>query len=394
MTEYRTIEAGEMYASADVGNSSVKLILTDEHGKKARKQPSVISFLPVVPQFEDEDLAVLVANLHKNMVAHITSESLKRNGLYAVGELANVHGGNGFNIKHHKKAEHDLTIIQPMAMIATMAVQNAYKRFGELPKKIECNVQYTSAIPVVDYTKAEAKTLENRLKGTHILIVYVGEGHRVIVIINVTGAKVVQEGIPAFYALYGGSPNLFESYNKRYNVNFDGKNFASRKILFVDIGDGTLELIYVENGKPVVMKSSGARLGVGHASEKALKSFKSHYNFRAAISRSNFMEKVLTDSDKWHTEAVNELDSAIFEQEQQIYDAIIDTIENTLSYDLDDVVIFGGGTNVFTHLENQLIDYADGYKMRVLWIDGKDSALLNAIGLDELNTRLYFKKEV
>lgn len=379
-------------ASADVGNSSTKVIMVDGEIKKARKQPTVISYLPAVPKFEDEELNVLVTNLHKNIVVNITSPSISRNGLFAVGDVANIYGGSGFNIKLHKKAERDLTIIQPLAMVATTAIQNAFAQSGELPAALTIDLEYATAIPVVDYSKADAKALEGRLLGNHILTVYVGEGHQVQVTVNIVSVKVVQEGIPAFYALIEGNPSLFEAYNKRYDLKFTGKNFAGRKMLFVDIGDGTIELIAIVNGKPVVTKSNGVRLGVGHASEKAVISFKTNYKFNADLTRANFMDKVLNKNDNWHNEASNELKLAVFEQEQRTFDVIVDTIENVLLSDLDDVVVFGGGTNVFTKLEEQLVTYTERYKMRVLWITGKESSLLNAIGLDELNNKVFFKK--
>jgi len=322
---------------------------------------------------------------------HVTSKSISQNGLFAVGDIANVYGGDGFNIKHHKKAERDITIIQPLAMIATTAVQNAYTQNNELPRVISIDLEYATAIPVVDYTKADAKALEERLSGTHVLVVYVGEGLQVQVTINVTAAKVVQEGIPAFYALVEGNQSLFDTYNTRYDTKFTGHDFAKRKMLFVDVGDGTTELIAIVNGKPVVTKSDGVRLGVGHASEKALVAFKDKYKFNAELTRSTFMEKVLNKNDKWHNEARQELKLAVHEQEGKVFDAIVQTIENTLLSDVDDVVVFGGGTNVFANLEQQLVDYTKRYKMRVLWINGKESSLLNAIGLDELNNKVFFK---
>lgn len=381
-------------ASADVGNSSTKVIVFDGILKKARKQPSAMSYLPIVPSFEDEDVDTLVANLHKNIVVHITSPSIAQGGLYAIGDMANVHGGSGFNIKHHVKAEQDITIIQPIAMIATTAVQNAFIESGELPKSLNVDVEYASAIPVVDYSKANAKALEERLIGTHLLILYVGEGLQVQVNVNIKAAKVVQEGVPAFYALIAGNPSMFADYNERYGTNFSGLDFARRKMLFVDLGDGTMELIYIAEGKPMVKKSGGARVGVGHASEKAILSFKNKYRFNAELTRANFMEKVLNISDNWHNEAKNELQLMVREQEQKAFDAIVGAVENTLLNDVDDIVLFGGGTNTFIDLKKQLIEYTNKYKMRVLWIDGKESSLLNAIGLDELNNKLFFKAKV
>ena len=377
-------------ASADVGNSSTKIIVTDGIYKRSRKQTSVVSYLPMLPKFEDEDLDVLVTNLHKNIVVHFSSSTV-RSGLYAVGDFAQIHNGIGFNIDQHKKAEQDITIIQPISMIAVSAIQNEFDRMKALPDTIHINVEYSTAIPVVDYTKANARALENRLLGNHILIVHVGEDHRVTVSVNITDAKVVQEGIPAFYALVNGPSSLFVAYNERYKVNFSGKDFAKRKILFIDIGDGTIELIYVENGKPVITKSSGARMGVGHASQKALQTFVDLYKFNGEITRSKFMDKVLNHRDKWHNESKQVLSTTLFEQENRIYEKIKDTIENVLTHDVDDLVVFGGGANVFRPLENHLINYTDRYKMRVLWITGNIATMLTAIGLDDLNQKVFFK---
>lgn len=382
-------------ASADVGNSSTKIIVLDGVSRKSRIQPTSVAYLPAVPSFEDDELTTLVANLHKNMVVHITSPSITHSGIYAVGDIANVYGGSGFDIEQHKKADHNNTIIQPMAMIAAAAVQNEFERNKKLPMSLFLEVEYTTAIPVVDYSKADARMLESRLmcdpSRAHVVVVYVGEGMQVHVTINVKAAKVVPEGIPAFYALINSSESMFASYNKRYSVNFSGEDFTNRKILFVDIGDGTTELIYFEDGKPVVKKTDGMRAGVGHASEKAIEAFKDRYKIRGKMNRTTYMKKVLNESDKWHYEASQELKLTTHEQEEQILIKIKKMIENVLSYDLDDIVVFGGGTNVFTNLEHNLINYADDYKLRVLWINGKAAALLNAIGLNELNTKVYFK---
>ena len=385
--ELVTIEA---LAGADCGNSTTKSILRFGNVVKARKQPTIYAYLPVVPQFEDEDLDTLVANLHKNMVVNITSKAVRRNGLFAVGDIATINGGDGFNIKQHKKSEMDLTVIQPLSMIATAAIQTVYKENGELPGTLEINLKYDTAIPVVDYSKADAMALENRLKDTHVLIVYVGEGHRVTVTINIKEAKVVQEGIPAFYALINGSPEMFAAYNAKYGLNFTGKSFAKRKILFVDIGDGTLELIFVEEGRPKAKKSRGYRYGVGHASELAIKAFKDQYNLRGNITRTHFMDKINNVNDKWHNEAARTLHDAKYDQQYKILDAIAETVENVLTYDLDDIVVMGGGTNVFTELYDMIVNYAERYKLKVLWIDGKIASLMNVYGLDELNTKMFF----
>lgn len=381
-------------ASADVGNSSTKIIVLDGVGIKARIQPTLTSYLPTIPRFEDEDVNTLVANLHKSMIVHITSPSITRNGLYAVGESSYNHGGEGFNIKHHKKAEHNTTIIQPLSMIAATMIQNEFSKHNELPESLTLNVEYATAIPVVDYSKAGSKQLEERLKGTHILVVYIGEGVQCHVTINVDAARVIQEGIPALYALVEGGSHMFTDYNKLYGVNYSGKDFANRKMLFVDIGDGTTELITIVDGKPVITKSKGIRAGVGHASELAIAAFKENNGIESDLTRSEFMKKVLDNNDKWHGEAMKELNLAIDGQEDKIFIQVKDVIENTLSYDVDDVVIFGGGAKVFNDLEMRLIEYANRYKIRVLCIKGKEATLMNVIGLDELNKRVLFRKKV
>lgn len=377
-------------ASGDIGNSSSKIIIVDNVATKARKQPTVVSYLPTVPQFEDHETATLVANLHKNMVVHVTSKGIERGGLFAVGAIANSFGGAGFNIQSHKKAERDLTLIQPLAMIAVNAVQNAYAATNTLPDDLSINVDYTSAIPVVDHSKAAAIALQERWLGKHNIIVYVGESMQVPVTINVHGSKIVQEGIPAFYAVLKGEQSMFDEYNKRYNLNVTGKHFAEKKILFVDIGEGTLELILVVDGVPIVIKSAGYRLGVGHAGEKAIAAFKDEHKFNADLTRSTFMQKVLDTRDTWHDEAKRALDFATYEQQSKIYDAIIGHVENVLLNDLDEMVVFGGGTNVFTNLKEELASYAERYKMRMLWINEDIASLLNAIGLDELNRNVFF----
>lgn len=386
-----TFETIEAEGVADCGNSTTKTIYTAVEGRKARKQPSVIKFLSTIPTFEDDDLDTLIANLQKNIVVSFASSGVNLCGMYAVGDRANDDGGSSFNVKRHKKSEQDLTVIQPLSMLAVMAIQNEYNKNKQLPTSLIINMTYTTAIPVVDFEAADAKALEKRLTGSHTIVVYVGEGKQVHVTINVTSAKVYKEGIPAMYAIANAEASMFKKYNERYKEKFTGNDFTKRKILLADIGDGTLELIYVVDGKPIINKSTGERLGVGHASEKAIAAFKKNNKIKSKITRTMFMDKVLNGRDKWHDEAEEELKKAAPDQEKQIYDAIIDAIEGVLSGDVDDLVLFGGGTNVFVDLHDKLIHYANDYKINVLWIDGKEAALLNALGLAELS-KVSFKK--
>ena len=376
----------------DMGNSSAKMVLVNSEGVKRKLyQPSLITPIPSLPSYVEENVSKAVQELHSNMIVHIVSPGLKRAGLYAVGEKSDSIGNStNMNIRIGNKYEHAIPVVMPLATIATQAVQDAYESTKEIPTDLKISATYATAIPAREFTPEIAKALEKRFAGTHLVTVFVSD-QKTLVSIEFTKVKVTQEGVPAVYALAEGKEDLLKEYNEKYGVVMKNVGFRSRKLLFVDIGDGTTELIYIVNGRPVTDKCTGKRFGVGHAAAEAKKKFDSEMNLDIEMNRQHFMQAVRDSTHHYHNEAVDAIEFGNMQQSVKILEAITEMYATELQGNVDDIVVIGGGSSAFrSTLYEDLVDFTDSVRTRTLWVPEQYATTMNVDGLDILSDNVFF----
>lgn len=383
--------------AADVGNSSTKAIIRplEENAKpKALKQKTLISPNVTVPSMVEEELETSINNLTNNMIVHINSKALKRASTFAVGEKATSVGRvkRNMNIAIGDKHTNDIPVVMVLSLIASKAVQDYYSINKTLAKDIDVSVEYSTALPAREYNPSIARKYEQRLlEEVHIVDIYVN-GTPVTVRINFEKVKVAQEGVPAVYAIIEGGENLLTEYHKQYVDNTVNKDFGNKKLLLVDIGDGTTEFIYVSSGKPVNDLCDGKRFGVGHAADVAKNLFDEEVKVQISMTRQQFMQVVLDKEHHFHDSAVQAMNQANVEQAELILEQVQDMVLNMLSGNVDDIVVFGGGSAAFKEdMYDTLIEFTKSVGARTLWIPEKTAPSLNAIGLDILNEKVFFK---
>lgn len=380
-------------SSLDNGNSSAKARIRNENGVEKIHQKSLVKPFLTLPTFSETSLATAVANLYDNMIVHVTSPSVKLNGLYAVGEKARKLGkARNMNIHIGKKHTDDIPVIMGLSIIACKAVRDDFKEKEELSKEIDVEVEYSSALPATEFTPENAKFFEKRLlNGPHIVDVY-ATSHPVTVRITFKEVKVTQEGNPAVFAIVSGEESLLDDYNNIYSpaVNSD---FQFEKILSIDIGDGTTELVYTVNGKPITEWCKGVRNGVGHAADEANKLLEENLSLELRMNRQEFMDAVLDESNKIHSDAQYAMSQATAIKSQELLDEIQDMYQDVLKGDVGVFAVFGGGAATFrSALYEDLLEYANANDVKLLWIPDKYAAFINVLGLDFLNEQLFFKK--
>jgi len=383
--------------AADVGNSSTKAIIRplDDNAKpKALKQKTLISPSITVPPMVEEDLETSINNLTNNMIVHINSKALKRASTFAVGEKATSVGRvkRNMNIAIGDKHTNDIPVVMVLSLIASKAVQDHYSINKTLPKDIDVSVEYSTALPAREYDPSVARVYEQRLlEEVHIVDIYVN-GTPVTVRVNFEKVKVAQEGVPAVYAIIEGGEKLLSEYHNKYGSKSANKDFEKKKLLLVDIGDGTTEFIYVASGKPINDLCDGKRFGVGHAADVAKNLFDEDVKVQITMTRQQFMQVVLDKEHHFHDAAVDAMNQANVEQAELILEQIQDMVLNTLSGNVDDIVVFGGGSAAFKEdMYQTLIEFTESVGARTLWIPEDKAPSLNAIGLDILNEKVFFK---
>lgn len=381
----------KLLIGTDIGNSETKMILNQE----LIKQPSVVKYLLVKPNVHETDHLKNVTNLLDQLVVNISSKALRRNGLYLVGNRANITADKveNMNIKLGNKHKHDIPVVMTLSMIAGRSIQNHYKETGEIPSTIEVSSKMSTAIPASEYTPVKAKHLEERfLNGEHIVIVHVGE-ELVSVKIKFEKVKVTQEGVPALFALLESDQKVLDEYNKEYSQKVTPKDLRNKKILHVDIGDGTTEYIYTNGLNPVNDACSGERRGVGHATEEANTLLKEQVGGHLDINRQQFMSILKDNTHNLFDEANKSLDLAKYSQAQLILEDIQEKYTRNAAGNVDLIAVYGGGSVQFKeNLYQDLLEFAKEVRCSILWIPETHAVDMNVRGLNVLNQKVLFKK--
>lgn len=375
----------------DIGNSETKMIVNDT----LIKQPSVVKRLLSKPNVMETNVEKNIANLLDELIVHVTSNAIKRSGLYFIGKRANITADKveNMNIKLGNKSKHDIPVLMTLSMLAARSVQLAYQENQELPSSISVDVSMTTAIPASEYSADQARYLEGRFTSNdHVVIVYVGETP-VTVTLHFQTVKVTQEGIPALYALLERDNEILKNYNEHYKKQAVPKDFANKRILHVDIGDGTTEYIYTVGMNPVTDVCSGKKRGVGHATEEANQLLKEEVGGFLNLNRQQFMDIFRDPSHNLHDLAVRFMQEARYSQAQRILEDIQEKYSD-IAGNVDVIAVYGGGSIQFKEeLYEDLLDFANNVHCEVLWIPEKYAVDMNVNGLHVINEKILFKKQ-
>ena len=381
------------YLSADTGNSSFKAIIVDtmEQTKKlVVKQPSASHFLLKNPIFSEENPKIAVTNLLDEMIVHASSDGLKRIGKFAVGSKAYRASEDGtprlMNIKIGNKHKEDLFMLMPLSSIAAKAVQDSFDATGEIPNELNVNVSFTTALPAREFTPEIAEEISQRfVNGTHTIDMYAMK-KPTIVRITFERAKVYKEGIPAIHAIVNGGKLVFKEYDEKYpNKPLKNVDLLKKKVLLVDVGDGTTEFIYIVNGA-VHELSRGERRGVGQAVTSAIELLREELGIDLKMNRQQFMDAVQDQTHHYHSEAKQCFEAARIDEIERIAESISEMFLNKLAGNVDLIIVAGGGSIAFKNeLSELLYDFAEETNSQVLWTPKRMAVSLNAIGLDILN---------
>lgn len=377
----------------DIGNSETKTIVDDI----LIKQPSVIKRLIDKPNFTESGDQKNVINLLDDLVVDISSSALKRSGLFFVGKRANLTADGdveNINIDLGGKYKHDIPVVMTLSMVSARAIQMEYQKTNEIPSTLNLNIDMVTAIPASEYSKDKAEQLQKRfLNDYHLVSVYVGN-NPVMVKIQFNFVKVTQEGVPALYSFLTSDENLLSDYKGMYiDDDLKPENLRNKKILHVDIGDGTTEYIYTVGLNPVVDACSGERRGVGHATEKAKELLKKEVSEHMEMNRQQFMS-ILRDPDhNIHEDANHLMRKARVLQSDRISEDVKKKYLNNAAGNVDIIAVYGGGSVQFKReLHDELKEFAEEVKCKLLWIPENYAVDANVNGMMVLMEEVFAKQ--
>jgi len=371
----------ELVTGIDIGNAKTEIAFEENGQLKLVRQPSIIAYLARRPEANDLPLDLIMENLMDNLIVNISSPSIKKNGDYYIGRKAMESQGMKMNMKINLggKATHDLPVITSLGMIAATAIKQKYDTEGELIESLSLDLKMATAIPSSEYSTQAAQILEERFKKSHIVTVYLGE-QQVMVNIKVTSCKVTEEGKTAMIAFANSDKDILRNFNKKYGENKVPNDFLESRTLHTDIGDGTSEFVVIEGLNPIQGLSDGKRLGVGHASDTAIKILKDKMRGFDRFTRQQLQEWLKKDNDKGEL-AREAMDEAIYEQAQSILEEIQTSYQELASLEADYLFVHGGGSITFQDsLQEELEQYAEQGHFQVVWIPEEYATTMNSRG--------------
>ena len=378
----------------DIGNAKTEMAFESEKQLQLVRQPSVISYLPRTPESNDLPLEQVMENLIDNLIVNISSPSIKRNGDYYIGKKAMQHDGIKTNmmISLGGKSTHDLPVITSLSLVAATSVKKYYDTEGELPESLSINLKMATAIPSSEYSRQNAKTLEDRFKNKHILTLYIGE-YQVLTSIKVVECKVTEEGRTSMLAFLNSDNEILQDFNEIYGENKKPSDFLKARTLHSDIGDGTSEFVVIEGASPVQGLSKGKRLGVGHASDLAISLLREQINISDKFTRQQLQEWVGRENEKGQL-ARTLMKEASYVQALSILEEIQLAYQELASSDVDYAFVHGGGSITFKEdLQEELMSFAEHNHFKVVWIPEKFATTMNSRGTFYLAKMLFCKNK-
>ncbi|MGG4506347.1 ParM/StbA family protein [Heyndrickxia sporothermodurans] len=378
----------------DIGNAKTEMAFESEKQLQLVRQPSVISYLPRTPESNDLPLEHIMENLMDNLIVNISSPSIKRNGDYYIGKKAMQHDGIKTNmmISLGGKSTHDLPIITSLSLVAATSVKKHYDTEGELPESLSINLKMATAIPSSEYSRQNAKTLEDRFKNKHILTLYIGE-YQVLTSIKVVECKVTEEGRTSMLAFLNSDNEILQEFNEIYGENKKPSDFLKARTLHSDIGDGTSEFVVIEGASPVQGLSKGKRLGVGHASDLAISLLREQINISDKFTRQQLQEWLGRENEKGQL-ARSLMKEATYGQALSILEEIQLAYQELASSDVDYAFVHGGGSITFKEdLQQELMSFAEHNHFKVVWIPEKYATTMNSRGTFYLAKMLFCKNK-
>ncbi|WP_186672981.1 ParM/StbA family protein [Sporosarcina sp. BP05] len=383
----------------DIGNDKMKIRETESPELGVIKIESAYRKLTMVPEIQELDLKKNVVNLLDNLVVNITSSSIERSGLYSIGKKAtDTSKANLYNmdIETGKKHEEDFMLIGTLGFVAARTIQKEFELSGEVRESLTTSVYMSTAIPASQHNAISARALEERFtKPTHIVIVFLGE-KQITINISFKKVKVMKEGVPALYAILEGDEEMFEEFNVENSSEWNGSDFADKKIMHADIGSGTTEYVFTNGVNPVSDRCTGERQGMGHAIAEAIKLMEKKRE-GLSINRQQF-SKYIERPDEFPKDsevAKNLLSDTRVEQADNIFKSITNKNKNIMSNETEVFAVYGGGSIEFKEeMYEKLKEYAKKENAKVLWIPKGNAVTMNADGLNNLNINLFYAEEL
>lgn len=394
--------------AVDAGNS--------EHGSmingELTLQPSTIAKTTKNPFYEDMNVEYAVENIFKHLVVNIDSTTVE-SGTYYIGSYA-IDSNEAYKntmLGLEQKHQSDVPVIMTLGTYAAKAVQKSFEQSQTLPEKIVVKADMITGLPVREYDQETGKKFADRfMTGIHNVRVYLGKSKTVSVELNFEFVKVFPEAAPVVWSLWKDSEDKprndeifkdFQTYKRpteaeetgaeeketatMYTKEVTGEYFSDKRILHIDIGEGTTEFPITEGLVPNQKLARGTQNGIGHAIEVIQQEYADLINV-PSVQRHTISQVLKNKSNKYYERALEMIQIPLNKQAQQIFLSAVTQI-NSIYNELDVIVVYGGGSVLMKpHLYSKLVELCLDREIELLYIPEKFATTLYIEGLNNMLT--------
>ncbi|UUZ91385.1 hypothetical protein LJK87_37945 [Paenibacillus sp. P25] len=197
--------------------------------------------------------------------------------------------------------------------------------------------------------ETSAKFEKRFMSGSHHVTVHLGT-HRVAVKIVFPFTKVVPEATPVIFTLQKDADgnwregDIFREFAEHYELDkkFNGAYFKDKRILHVDIGDGSTEYPITEGNKFLRQFVHGDHHGAGYAIEEALEEFNRLIHLPDS-PRQFFSDVIKNPKHKYYARAIKTLKRPLESQVRQIIQNVKRQLTKARN-EIDLICVYGGGS--------------------------------------------------
>ncbi|MDF2653233.1 MAG: ParM/StbA family protein, partial [Paenibacillus sp.] len=163
--------------------------------------------------------------------------------------------------------------------------------------------------------------------------------------------------------------------------NFNGSYFKDKRILHVDIGDGSTEYPITEGNKFLRQFVHGSHHGAGYAIEESLDDFNRLLHLPDS-PRQFFSDVIKNTKHKYHARAIKALKRPLESQVRQIIQNVKRQLTKSRN-EIDVICVYGGGSVLMRSILYPLLnELCAEREIRLLYIPAEYAVQMNALGLD------------
>lgn len=382
----------------DIGNGYVKGKFRGISGQPVNIDiPSCVAGIANPPSLPDVPSNEYIADIFNRMLCRIQSPIMRDSRHWAFGVSAISSGRNltEFDIAGNvSKALQDLSSALVLGSVAGSALRNYWDEYGQLPIDIlHVTAQAALALPISEYMSHRDMFAKKFTDAEHVVTICNFE-KPIQIHIQFEGVNVMPEGVSAQYAIVAKGEKFIEALLddvRAHGIPLEGITAADVincvDTCGIDIGEGTVNLPVIKNGRFNSIASETIDKGYGSVLEQALPTINKpennlHYADRKSLAE--FIQQPVTAFNKRKKVTVNDIVAS------EAVD-LVDRIGRAVSRIMDGggievIYVYGGGaTPMKDLLYNELVKktqtFAGGDVFPILYLDSQYARNLNREGL-------------